>query len=668
MRASYNRGSGSNRSAQSFSQGKVLPMPLPIHPPLPGLRLLACAALCGISAVATASPAPLTPLGESFPVTEPTIEKQFDAGVARAANGTTLVVWRSFELYDNARLLARRYDANGQPLGQIVRIDPPGSTPYNSVRVAAGANGTFVAVWPGRIVGGERHLYAQRLDTIGTPVGTPVIVEETLGDRVFEPKVAVDGTGGFLVSWEADTPGIVFGRGIYSRRFNAQGVAQSPELLVSDAWPMYQEANSVALSAAGEGVVVWKGGADNNSIVARRLARNGKPRGAAFVIQEFVDQFPMYPGVGMDSRGGFVVAWNDYFASSDAKVVYRVFGADGLARGPQKIATEQTRTDINNHPQVAVDADGDFAITWALQRGALRLFDASGTPRSAEVLLSDVDGSRQFWPNVAMDADGDPVATWVDSFGDPEHYRVLVQRYSGPENVDLEARRVNDVPSIILPGTNFTLDYDVLNRHNLGNTNAVGAANGLTATFDLSPNLQLLKAVGQKWTCGPLVGQRLSCRFGKVLTPATASERLKLTLRTPSVEGPISASLQVSADQYDAVSANDWKAFDALSGIPDQDPTPFSFPSLVNVTPDTLVKSSTVTITGINMEVPIEISGGSYRFNNGLYTEAPGKVPPGARVTIRHRSAATPGTPTQTTLKVGSYTATFTSTTAPAAP
>jgi uncharacterized protein with beta-barrel porin domain/predicted thioesterase len=99
----------------------------------------------------------------------------------------------------------------------------------------------------------------------------------------------------------------------------------------------------------------------------------------------------------------------------------------------------------------------------------------------------------------------------------------------------------------------------------------------------------------------------------------------------------------------------------------DTTPDPFSFTTQTGVALATSVVSNTITITGINTDVPISVVNGEYSINNSPFTSTPSNLllSPGGgpQIRVRHSSAATPGTNTVTTLTIGGVNGTFTSTT-----
>ena len=116
----------------------------------------------------------------------------------------------------------------------------------------------------------------------------------------------------------------------------------------------------------------------------------------------------------------------------------------------------------------------------------------------------------------------------------------------------------------------------------------------------------------------------------------------------------------------DAGSIGAWVLTVTATGTttPDSEPDSFAFTDLVDVALDSVQTSNAVTITGINTAAAVSVTGGEYALGcGGVFTAAPGTIDNGETVCVRHTSAATHDTATDTTLTVGGVADTFTSTT-----
>ncbi|MEO8751073.1 MAG: carboxypeptidase regulatory-like domain-containing protein [Casimicrobiaceae bacterium] len=95
----------------------------------------------------------------------------------------------------------------------------------------------------------------------------------------------------------------------------------------------------------------------------------------------------------------------------------------------------------------------------------------------------------------------------------------------------------------------------------------------------------------------------------------------------------------------------------------DSTPDAFSFSAQSNVAPSVVATSNTVTISGIDVAVPISITGGEYRVNGGAWTSAPSTVVNGDSIAVRVTSSATLGATVTATLTVANVSGAFSVTT-----
>ena len=94
-------------------------------------------------------------------------------------------------------------------------------------------------------------------------------------------------------------------------------------------------------------------------------------------------------------------------------------------------------TSNQNNPAVAIDADGDFVVTWQSsdQDGDgngiyAQRYNASGVAQGSEFLVNTFTTSQQSNSAVAIDADGDFVVTWQSWGQDGSGFGIYAQRYN----------------------------------------------------------------------------------------------------------------------------------------------------------------------------------------------------------------------------------------------
>ena len=83
-------------------------------------------------------------------------------------------------------------------------------------------------------------------------------------------------------------------------------------------------------------------------------------------------------------------------------------------------------------------------------------------------------------------------------------------------------------------------------------------------------------------------------------------------------------------------------------------PDPFAFLAVTDAALSALVVSNPITVTGIEIGVPITVSGGEYNLNGGAFTSAPGTANPNDVVRVRQTASALAATTTTAVLSIGS--------------
>lgn len=98
-----------------------------------------------------------------------------------------------------------------------------------------------------------------------------------------------------------------------------------------------------------------------------------------------------------------------------------------------------------------------------------------------------------------------------------------------------------------------------------------------------------------------------------------------------------------------------------VMGAPTSSVTPAAFDlgGPVTAAAGAWAASSTPTITGITVAVPVSITGGQYRINGGAWTTANGTISAGQTVQVQVQAPSAPGSSQTATLTVGGVSDTF---------
>jgi len=179
-----------------------------------------------------------------------------------------------------------------------------------------------------------------------------------------------------------------------------------------------------------------------NPMGGNGLSVGGRDMSLTFIIETAPNTTPIAnPGytdaesadqVAVDADGDYVVVWTQVDAGRD-RVYFRLYDANGAAKGPAQEITPATDApafayDKQRFPSVAIDADGDFVVTWSNFRDTdgngttnvfdnadvyARRYDALGRAQGGPFRVNTWTALDQKWSSVAMDTDGDFVVTWT---------------------------------------------------------------------------------------------------------------------------------------------------------------------------------------------------------------------------------------------------------------
>jgi Dockerin type I domain len=317
-------------------------------------------------------------IGSNFQVNTYAAGNQLVPAIAMDLAGDSVIAWESVgQDGSGAGIYAQRYDSAGKAQGPNFRVNTYTTANQAVPSVAMDAVGNFVIVWESNGEDGDNWgVYGQRYNAAGTPLGNEFRINSyTIGGQ-FEPAVAMDYNGDFVVAWDSDGQD-GSGYGIYAQRFNSAGVAQLGEFGTAQTTTNDQYNPTVAMNAAGDFVVAWQ------TVISSSV---------------FVD-------------------WQKYHANGSKIGIedFSVIGGDDV-------------------PCVARCATGEMAVaraSVATQSIFVEPVTATGGYLSGFVCNTDTVGSRSN-AAVAMDARGNIVVAWQGSGTDginSDNIGVFSQRY-----------------------------------------------------------------------------------------------------------------------------------------------------------------------------------------------------------------------------------------------
>ncbi|MDZ4656578.1 MAG: peptidylprolyl isomerase [Bythopirellula sp.] len=191
---------------------------------------------------------------------------------------------------------------------------------------------------------------------------------------------------------------------------------------------------AVAVSSANRIVVFeGKGAVDDHGIFAEVFNASGTTTLASFQINTTREGDQHSAAVAVDASGNFVVTWAGRGVGDKAGVFFRRYSANGTALGGETLVNTTTGGE-QIAPAIAMATDGSFAIAWSgvgtgdASGVFLRRYSAAGVAAGNEVRLNTTVNHEQIAPSIAFDATGNMVAAWASRNQDGSDWAIVGQR------------------------------------------------------------------------------------------------------------------------------------------------------------------------------------------------------------------------------------------------
>jgi hypothetical protein len=384
-------------------------------------------------AVVIPDPGPVVAEGPDFRVNTYTTGNQAYPATAMDADGDFVVVWQSAgqdqPTGTNEGVYGQRYTADGAPRGGEFLVNTTVLGNQMRPQVAMGPAGDFVVVWESPDNSGT-GIFAQRYDNAGARQGAEFRVNATTLQPQTFPTVAMAGDAGFIVAWVSSNQDLD-GDGVYAQRFDPSGAPLGPELRANTQTQSLQRYPTAAMSRAGAFVVAWSSDLqdpDNSTgIYAQRFDSGGVRQAGEFRVNTYTISDQFQPSAAMDADGDFAVTWHGYEQGGAYGVFARRFDSGGASPGGE-FRVSSTIPGFQRNTAVAMDDDGDLVIAWQDEHSGpspgfttvmARRFTPDGAPAAGEFVVNTTDLGHHRLPAAAMDADGDFVIAWAGYGQDP---------------------------------------------------------------------------------------------------------------------------------------------------------------------------------------------------------------------------------------------------------
>jgi len=365
----------------------------------------------------------------------------FDPKIAAAPNGDFVTVWEDDNDGNGAgQIYARGFDKDGNARFSQIAVNSVATGQQRHPDVAIDDSGRFVIAWEDdQDNNGSYQIHARGFNANGTQRFAELTVNSVAGGQQTRPSVAADATGNFVVAWEDDQDGNGFYQ-IRARGFTAAGAQRIAEFVVNSVADGQQFNPAIAMDASGDFVVAWEDDQEddgNFQIFHRGFTATGGNRFSQARVNTTTTGQHTKPSIAMDTNGNFTVVWED---DQDDNGYYQIYGRGFTLAGAQRIAlfTVNSVSDGQQYePSVAMRGDGGFAVAWEDDQddnGAFqilgRIFNASGTQRRADFTLNSDASGQQRLPAAAIDEQGFFTTAWQDDMDGDGNSLILVRNFS----------------------------------------------------------------------------------------------------------------------------------------------------------------------------------------------------------------------------------------------
>src|SRR5258706_436940 len=219
--------------------------------------------LLALSLFAVGSEASPQALGPEFHVNTHTTGSQFAAAVASNASGAFVVVWQGEGDDDlDGGVLGRLYTSAGSALGPEFLVNTYTTGIQTCPRVATLASGDFLVVWAGNV-----EIWGRRYSGAGAPLTGEFRINDYTTNQQNVPSVSTDSSGGFVVAYLSRT-GSPIAQNVYAHRYDAATNPLGAEFQVNVFTTTDQFDPKISVDGEGGFVVTWRSGVGDGSSAA----------------------------------------------------------------------------------------------------------------------------------------------------------------------------------------------------------------------------------------------------------------------------------------------------------------------------------------------------------------------------------------------------------------
>ncbi|KPQ06338.1 MAG: subtilase family serine protease [Rhodobacteraceae bacterium HLUCCA12] len=169
-------------------------------------------------------------------------------------------------------------------------------------------------------------------------------------------------------------------------------------------------------------VVVFEDQHVNNGpfgVTAQRVNWRGDRNGSPITVARPAEGTG-YPAVAELVQNAWVVVWQAQGRGGRPDIFMRRFRVNGRAMDRQPRTVNDSGRGQQTVPRVAALEDGGYVVVWQSSRAdgngegiVMRIFEASGNPRTGDIVVNETTQGDQVGPDVTVQEGGDIVVTWA---------------------------------------------------------------------------------------------------------------------------------------------------------------------------------------------------------------------------------------------------------------
>jgi hypothetical protein len=302
--------------------------------------------------------------------------------VAIDSNDNAIFIWQDYRS-NNWDIYAQKLNSSGEAQwgASDVSVGDNPNDVQRSPDLAVDTSGNTFVVWEDERDGiSDENVYAQKLNSAGNVQwGSDVKVNEDNDDETqTTPSVDCDSNGNAIIVWSDRKSGT--DPDIYAQKLDTDGAKQwsSSDVQVNQNTTGNQGSPRVVIDSSNYAIAVWSDTRTGSIdvIAAQKLDTSGAVQWGSsdiMVNQTTISASRISPDLAIDSGDNVVIVWKDERnGASDDDVYVQKMNSSGIALwGSSDVKVNQNSdSDVQEFPKVAVDPFGNTIVAWEDQRGS----------------------------------------------------------------------------------------------------------------------------------------------------------------------------------------------------------------------------------------------------------------------------------------------------------